>query len=100
MSPRWLCLVICVACGSPQSTSDEPQTAREKQMLEAQASGDHVRSSSKYGNWRYQGDRKACFYVQGRQCYRTENAACQAAHCKMPKKCTVVGAGPAQMTCK
>jgi hypothetical protein len=103
MSLRSLCLVVAlVACGggSTQTGPDEPQTAREKQLKEAQASGELDKPNSKWGNWRYQGDRKQCFFVVGRRCYKTENAACAAAHCKSPKRCDVVGGGPAQLSCK
>ena len=97
-----LCFVLaCMACGGPtQSGPDEPQTAREKQLKEAKASGEIDSPNANWGKWRYQGDRKQCFYVVGSRCFKTENAACQAAHCKAPKKCETVGGGPAQVSCK
>ena len=101
MSLRSLWFVLaCAACGSPQTDSNEPQTAKEKQLQEAQASGEVDKAGAKWGGWRYQGDRKDCFYVLGRKCFKTENAACQAAHCKAPKKCEAVGGGPATLSCK
>lgn len=100
MSLRALVLLFAVACGGTTVDSDEPQTAKEKQMIEAKASGEADGGNAKWGKWRYEGDRKDCFFVLGRRCFKTENAACQAAHCKAPKKCVAVGGGPATMTCK
>ena len=79
----------------------EPQTAREKMLAEekAKADKDEPRGKNYGGGWRYQGDRKDCFFLVGRKCYKTEKAACQAAHCKAPTKCTAEGAGPATMKC-
>jgi len=98
MSLRTVALVLLVACGGSTVSSDEPQTAKEKQLREAKAAGDT--SAGKWGGWRYQGDRNECFYVVGRRCFKNENAACQAAHCKSPKKCDIVGGGPATVGCK
>jgi len=98
MSLRTVALVLLVACGGSTVSSDEPQTAKEKQLREAKAAGDT--NAGKWGGWRYQGDRNECFYVVGRRCFKSENAACQAARCKSPKKCDVVGGGPATVGCK
>jgi hypothetical protein len=98
MSLRTVALVLLVACGGSTVSSDEPQTAKEKQLREAKAAGDT--NAGKWGGWRYQGDRNECFYVVGRRCFKNENAACQAARCKAPKKCDVVGGGPATVGCK
>jgi hypothetical protein len=89
------------ACGSPPAEKHQPRTAKEKQMREARDTGEIDPPGKKWGKWRYQGERADCFFVvSGGRCFKTENAACQAVHCKTPKKCTTVGAGPAQMTCK
>jgi len=98
MSLRTVALVLLVACGGSTVASDEPQTAKEKQLREAKAAGDT--NAGKWGGWRYQGDRNECFYVVGRRCFKSENAACQAARCRSPKKCDVVGGGPATVGCK
>ena len=98
MSLRTVALVLLVACGGSTVSSDEPQTAKEKQLREAKAAGDT--DAGKWGGWRYQGDRNECFYVVGRRCFKNQNAACQAARCKAPKKCDVVGGGPATVGCK
>ncbi|MBA3820411.1 MAG: hypothetical protein H0X17_16080 [Deltaproteobacteria bacterium] len=79
--------------------SDEPQTAKEKQYAEAKAAGDVDAPTTKWGKWRYTGDRKDCFFVAGRRCFKTENAACQASRCKAPLACKTTGAGPATMSC-
>jgi len=107
-----LVLVFAVACGGSDMKvrKGEPQTAREKMLAEekehpsdpdAAAPPDKKAggTSKKWTGWRYQGDRKACFFVFGKKCFKTENAACQAAHCKAPSKCKSEGAGPATMTC-
>jgi hypothetical protein len=48
---------------------------------------------------RYQGDRKDCVFLVGKKCFKTESAACEAAHCKAPTKCEAEGGGPATMKC-
>jgi|MudIll2142460700_1097286.scaffolds.fasta_scaffold10593_3 hypothetical protein len=99
----WLVAVVSVvACGGPDRRTveaGEPQTAREKQYAEAKKAGDLDDGDSKWGKWRYTGDRKACFFVAGRKCFKTENAACQASKCKAPMKCKSSGAGPATVSC-
>lgn len=95
---------LVLACGNtkPQKVDpNEPKNAREKQMLEAKESGELDKGDAqKWGKWRYGGERNDCFYVVGRRCFKTENAACQAAKCKSPKKCDTVGGGPATVSCK
>jgi hypothetical protein len=102
MSWRWISIVLVLAfgCGTSKGKSDEPTTAKEKQRREAKASGDNDSSSKNWGSWRYSGDRNDCFFVVRGKCFKAENAACQAAHCKAPKKCDVVGGGPATVGCK
>jgi hypothetical protein len=94
-----LLLVLALGCGSPQTDTKEPQTAKEKQLQEARASGELDKPGNKWAGWRYQGERKACFFVVGGKCFKTENAACEASHCKAPKKCKTVGGGPATVSC-
>ena len=96
---RVLILVVLVACGS-SSDAKQPRTAKEKQMQEARASGELDSGGKKWSGWRYQGDRGDCFFVVGRKCFKTEDAACKAARCKSGTKCTTVGAGPATLSCK
>lgn len=96
-----LLLAGLVACGGSQKASDEPQNAKEKQAREARASGDDKPAGSKsWGGWRYKGDRASCFFQTSGKCFKTENAACQAARCAKPKKCKADGAGPAIVSCK
>ena len=102
MSLRTFCFVALLGCGGPskgQVEPGEPQTARDKQYADAKKSGELDQGSSKWGKWRYSGDRKSCFFVAGRQCFKTENAACQASKCKAPTKCKTSGAGPATVSC-
>src|SRR5687767_15964682 len=103
MSLRTIVLVLVgLGCGGPgrgQVEPGEPQTAKEKQYAEAKKSGELDDGDSKWGKWRYTGDRKDCFFVAGRKCFKTENAACQANRCKAPTKCKTVGAGPATVSC-
>jgi len=97
----WLVAVVsAVACGGPDRKTvepGEPQTAREKQYAEAKKAGELDDGDSKWGKWRYTGNRKECFFVAGRNCFKTEKAACQAAKCK--SKCKSTGAGPATVSC-
>ena len=98
---RSLPLVVLLACAGPAKVEKgEPQTAKEKQLREAKASGDLDDSGKKWGGWRYQGDRADCFFLVGRKCFKSEKAACAAAKCKAPRQCTSVGAGPATLSCK
>ena len=97
----WLAAFV-LACGGPSRGNvepGEPQTAREKQYAEAKKAGEVDDGDSKWGKWRYTGDRKDCFFVSGRKCFKTENAACQASKCKAPTKCKTTGAGPATVAC-
>ena len=83
-----------------KSSAKEPQTAREKQLQEAKASGEvDGNGQSSWGKWRYTGDRDSCYFVAGRKCFKTEPAACQAMRCKGGEKCKSSGAGPATVTC-
>jgi hypothetical protein len=98
-------LVVCAvallaACGPDASTkgSREPRNAKEKQRLEARTKGESP-DNRKWGGWRYTGERDDCFFVVGRKCFKTEAAACQAAHCAAPKHCEVTGGGPATISC-
>jgi hypothetical protein len=104
MSLRWLHAVFfaCVAagCGSQQTTSDEPTTANERQRRDLKARGERSSEERRWSGWRYQGDRDDCFFVIGRRCFKTEQAACAAATCTPPTKCTVEGGGPASIVCK
>lgn len=95
--------MFLLGCGGPsrqQVEPGEPQTAREKQYAEAKKSGELDEGDSKWRKWRYTGDRKDCFFVAGRKCFKTENAACRAARCKAPLACKTSGAGPATVSCK
>ncbi|MEJ7603938.1 MAG: hypothetical protein WKG01_39020 [Kofleriaceae bacterium] len=103
MSLRSIVVVLVLAAcgnGTIQTSSDEPQTAKEKQALEAKQKGNLDARDKSWGTWRYSGDRENCFYVVGRRCFKRENAACQAAKCRSPMKCQTAGAGPATVACK
>ena len=97
---RTLVLLFLLGCGGSDRQAvepGEPQTAKEKQYAEAKKSGDIDDGDSKWGKWRYTGDRKDCFFVAGRKCFKTEAAACKASGCKT--KCKSSGAGPATVSC-
>jgi hypothetical protein len=95
----WMCCAS--GCGAPKPDPDEPTTAAEKQRREARANGELDSDNGKWGGWKYQGDRQDCFYVVGRRCYKTEKAACAAARCKANNQaCSVIGGGPASISCK
>jgi hypothetical protein len=90
----------CGGGGSAKPASNEPKNAREKQLLEAKASGEADPSGQPtWGKWRYTGERADCFFVVGRRCFKTEKAACQAARCKPGQKCAATGAGPVTIAC-
>lgn len=106
MSLRAVPLVVALllGCGgeSMKVKKGEPQTAREKMLAEQKANPEQDESGAgkKWGGWRYQGDRKDCFFLLGRKCYKSQKAACSAARCKAPAKCTTEGAGPATVKCE
>jgi hypothetical protein len=101
-SVRCLAIALLVACGGSTKTTNEPQTAREKQLADAKASGELDNNKGKnWGTWKYTGDRDDCFYVIGRKCFKTQKAACGQLACgNKKKKCNVVGGGPATVSCK
>jgi hypothetical protein len=101
MSLRAVVLVALIGCASSSMTTDpnEPQTAREKQLREAKEKGELDKPTAKSNAWTYAGDRKDCFFVVGRRCFKTQKAACTKA-CGEGKACKVTGAGPAAVSCK
>jgi hypothetical protein len=100
LRPIRLALMVCLlACGGGSAPrSDEPTTAREKQRRDAEAKGELDHGGGKWAGWRYTGDRGDCFFVVGRRCFKTEAAACTAAHCGKGK-CETIGGGPASVAC-
>lgn len=91
--------LLAQGCGSgPPARTDEPTTAKEKQRRDAAASGELDAKATKWGGWRYTGDRNECFFVVGRRCFKSEAAACAAARCGA-KPCVTTGGGPATVTC-
>jgi hypothetical protein len=101
-----LALLLALSCAPGKMTvkKGEPQTAREKMLAEEKANKDkdpdaRPPGSKKWSGWRYQGDRKECFFIVGRKCFKTEKAACSAARCKSPSKCENDGGGPATISC-
>ena len=102
-----LALLVALSCAPGKMTvkKGEPQTAREKMIAEEKANKDKEEAdpqppgSKKWSGWRYQGDRKDCFFVVGRKCFKTEKAACSAAKCKAPSKCESDDGGPATISC-
>lgn len=93
-------LLAQVACGGPEIDPQEPQTATERARREAEENGELPPKGKSWGGWRYQGDRKECFFTVGRKCFKTELAACNAAKCGKGGKCVSAGAGPATISCK
>ena len=88
-------VLLAAGCGA-EPARPEPTTAKEKQQLE-QTSKDEPSAGQRSG-WRYAGDRNDCFFVVGRNCYKTEAAACAAAKCGAAR-CEVTGGGPAAVAC-
>jgi hypothetical protein len=83
-----------------KSSAKEPTTAKEKQLLEAKASGEvDGPGQTGWGKWRYTGDRNNCFFVAGNKCFKTQAGACGAMRCKKGQKCKAAGTGPATVSC-
>lgn len=93
--------LVALGCAGPAPTSNEPKTAKDKQLQAMKATGDSDASgnATKWKGWRYTGDRAECRYRVGKRCFKTEKAACDAAACR-GSTCEVVGAGPASVSCK
>lgn len=89
----------CSGGGSAPSSKNEPTTAKEKQLREAKASGkdEDDDTKTKWGKWRYTGERNDCFFVVGKKCFKTEKAACSSLKCK--GECEASGGGPAIVAC-
>jgi hypothetical protein len=96
-----LVLALSLGCGgsTPPTSSDEPETARDKQRRDAEARGETDHPGSKLAGWRYTGDRNDCFFVVGHTCFKTEAGACTAARCGK-RKCVATGGGPAAVSCE
>src|SRR3569623_2789378 len=96
MSLRAVVLVVLLGCASSSMTTDpyEPQTANEKQLLEAKAKGELERPTATSNAWTYAGDRKDCFVVVGRRRFKTQIAACTKARGSQ-RTSKITGAGPA-----
>jgi hypothetical protein len=99
-----LALALLFGCGGEtmKVRKGEPQTAREKMRAEEKAhpsDADDSTTSKKWSGWRYQGERKDCFFLVGKKCFKTQNAACSAAKCRAPGKCEAEGGGPAIVKC-
>jgi hypothetical protein len=90
--------LLVFGCSGSSPRSDEPTTAREKLRHEAAASGEADRPGHRWAGWRYTGDRNQCFFVVGRRCFKTEEAACAAARCAK-QSCETTGGGPATVSC-
>jgi hypothetical protein len=107
MSSRALFLVAVTLAACADSSDapakkghHEPRTAKEKQRAEAmKAKDDEQPDGRKWGGWRYQGERDDCFFVIGRRCFKTQDAACAALKCKSGSKCEITGGGPATASC-
>jgi hypothetical protein len=95
-------LALGLACGSPPKPSNGPKTATEKQRLEAKTEPPDAKAPKgrKWSGWRYQGDRKECFFLVGRRCFKTRDGACEAAKCPAAKTCSVEDGGPSIVSCK
>ena len=104
LRPVVLLVAFVLSCGGEgmRVKKGEPQTAREKMLAEQKANPEKDEpgppGKAYGGGWRYQGERKDCFFTFGRKCYKTEKAACSAARCKT--KCIAEGAGPAAVKCE
>ena len=98
MRTLWVVIALAAGCAGAKVDPDEPQTAAEKQRRDAMKNGTADENGGKWGGWRYKGDRNDCFFVVGRNCFKTEKAACNATKC--PSECKVVGGGPAQVSCE
>jgi hypothetical protein len=106
LAPLVACFALACSSGTMKVKKGEPQTAREKMLAEQKASKKNMDDeevkppgSKQWTGWRYQGERKDCFFLVGRRCFKSEKAACNAAKCKAPSKCETDGAGPATLSC-
>jgi hypothetical protein len=96
--------LFAIACGSaPKKRTKRgghrDETAAEYQRRKAAEDGelDDPSEASKWGGWKYQGERDDCRFVLGRKCFTKRENACKAAKCKT--ECLVDGGGPAVVSC-
>lgn len=101
--------LIAMSCGSTpkrkgkgkRGDGGRDETAAEYQRRKMREAGEldeqQPDGGTKWGGWKYQGERDTCQYVHGRRCYSKREAACKAAKCKT--KCNVDGGGPAKVSC-
>lgn len=93
-------LVFAVSSCSGSSSTNEPTTAKQKQLQAMKGSANADESGDpRWKGWRYTGTRAECFYIVGRRCFKTVKAACDTTACR-GSTCDVVGGGPATVTCK
>lgn len=103
-------ILLVAACGGAPLPPDEPRgsgrtTSRAKHKTGSEATREVAdaepvaRQGKHWGGWRYAGEREACYYVVGRQCFADKADACKAAGCKRDR-CRERGAGPATVTCR
>jgi hypothetical protein len=90
-------LILGCGCASP-ARSDEPTTAKDKQLRDAEGSGTASGTGTKWKRWRYTGERNDCFFVVSGRCFKTESSACAAARCGK-QACETTGGGPVTVQC-
>jgi hypothetical protein len=90
-------VLLAAGCGGEPPQSNEPTTAKEKQLQEPTPK-DAPKTTGQWSGWRYTGDRNECFFVVGKRCFKTQEAACAAAKCGAAK-CEATGGGPASVAC-
>jgi hypothetical protein len=72
------------ACGgsSASTESDEPESDTESdESVDPDEDNEMAARGKDLSAWRWEGDRKACFYLHDGRCFRKLEAACRAAGC-------------------
>ena len=89
------------ACGggSASSESDEPESDSEsEESVEPDEDNEMAASGKNLSAWRWEGDRKACFYLHAGRCYKKLETACRAAGCG-ESRCKHDKSAPSVVSC-
>jgi hypothetical protein len=94
-------LTSSLACAATRPQPLEPVVLTQDQTHRADDYGDENSvglPEERVSRWRWAGQRKQCAYLVGNQCFRDENAACDAARC--PEACVFDrDAAPVRVSC-
>jgi hypothetical protein len=90
-----------VACGGSNASteSDEPESETESdESVEPDEDNEMAARGKDLSAWRWEGDRKACFYLHDGRCFKKLETACRAAGCG-ESRCKHDKSAPSVVSC-